>query len=200
MADGEPRFVGVLSVGLMLTADGPRVLEFNVRFGDPAAQTVLLRLEDDLLPVLARGAAGRFDAGRLRFRKEAAACVVLASRGVPRGPVKGEEILGLEAAAEVEGVEIFHAGTAMKDGQVVAAGGRVVDVCATGAAAPRRPETRLHRRRRDPLAEQDPAPRHRPPGADARRQRRAAGRRRPRLIRGRPARYGPFDTLRQSLR
>ncbi len=132
MADENRSFVGVLSIGLMITADGPRVLEFNVRFGDPAAQAVLLRLEDDLLPLLASGAAGRFEAGRLRFRKEAAACVVLASRGYPEKPVKGEEILGLEAAAEVEGVEIFHAGTGMKDGRLVAAGGRVVDVCATG--------------------------------------------------------------------
>ncbi len=132
MADENRSFVGVLCIGLMLTAEGPRVLEFNVRFGDPAAQAMLLRLENDLLPILASGAAGRFETSRLRFRKEAAACVVLASRGYPEVAVKGEEILGLETAAEIEGVSIFHAGTGMKDGRVVAAGGRVINACAVG--------------------------------------------------------------------
>ena len=132
MEDENRGLVGVLCVGVMLTAEGPRVLEFNVRFGDPDAQAVLLRLEDDLLPILASGADGSFVANRLRFRKEASACVVLASRGYPEKPVKGEEIQGLAAAARHEGVEIFHAGTGVKDGRVVAAGGRVIDVCATG--------------------------------------------------------------------
>ncbi len=132
MADENRTFVGVLCVGLILTDQGPKVIDLNVRLGDPDAQAVLLRLEDDLLPILASGAAGRFETGRLRFRKEASACVVLASQGYPGKPAKGEAIEGLEAAARVEGVEIFHAGTAVKDGRLVAAGGRVLDVCATG--------------------------------------------------------------------
>ncbi len=127
------RFVGVLYAGLMLTEDGPRVLEFNVRLGDPEAQPIMLRMEDDLLPVLAAGAAGRFESPRLRFRKEAAACIVLASEGYPEKPIKGGEITGLETAAQQEGVEIFHAATAVKDGRLVAAGGRVLNVCASGS-------------------------------------------------------------------
>jgi phosphoribosylamine--glycine ligase len=126
------RFVGVLYAGLMLTRDGPRVLEFNVRMGDPEAQALLLRLEDDLLPILAAGAAGGFAVSRLHFRKEAAAVVVLANRGYPERPTRGETIEGLEAAAAVEGVEIFHAGTSAVDGRIVASGGRVLNVGATG--------------------------------------------------------------------
>ncbi len=132
MSDENRQFVGVLYVGLMLTADGPRVLEYNVRLGDPEAQVLMARMENDLLPVLLSGAHGRFDTSRLHFRKEAAACVVLASQGYPEKPTKGEAILGLEQAGNVEGVEIFHAATALKDGALVAAGGRVLNVCATG--------------------------------------------------------------------
>jgi phosphoribosylamine--glycine ligase len=128
-AEGRP-FVGVLYAGLMLTPEGPRVLEFNARFGDPEAQVLLMRLEDDLLPLLAAGAAGRFDARRLSFRREAAACVVLASPGYPGRPFTGEPIRGLDRAAAVEGVEIFHAATTVKEGELVSAGGRVLSVCA----------------------------------------------------------------------
>ena len=130
-AEGRP-FVGVLYAGLMLTDDGPKVLEFNVRFGDPEAQPLFMRLEDDLLPVLASGAAGKFDVSRLHFRKAATACVVLASSGYPGDPVKGERITGIKAARELEGAEVFHAGTALKEGKLVASGGRVLNVCATG--------------------------------------------------------------------
>jgi phosphoribosylamine--glycine ligase len=132
-AEGRP-FTGVLYAGLMLTPAGPQVLEFNARFGDPEAQVLLLRLEDDLLPVLASGAAGAFDAKRLHFRHEAAACVVLASPGYPGRPELGEAIGGLERAAALPGVEVFHAGTARSgdgDGALVSAGGRVLNVCAT---------------------------------------------------------------------
>jgi phosphoribosylamine--glycine ligase len=132
MAEENRAFVGVLFAGLMLTDDGPKVLEFNARLGDPETQPLLLRMKSDLLPVLRSGAAGRFETSRLHFKKEAAVCIVLASGGYPEKPVKGEPITGLEAAAKIEGVEIFHAGTAMKDGQLVAAGGRVLNVCATG--------------------------------------------------------------------
>lgn len=134
-AEGRP-FVGVVYAGLILTADGPRVLEFNARFGDPECQALLLRLEDDLLPVLASGARGSFDVRRLSFRKEASACLVLASPGYPGKPVTGEPIRNLDAAAAHPGVEIFHAGTAVSgggDGELISAGGRVLSVCAVDA-------------------------------------------------------------------
>jgi len=135
MAQDNHPFRGILYAGLMLTPDGPKVLEYNVRLGDPEAQPLLMRMEDDLLPVLAAGAEGDFGLHKLRFKKEAAACVVLASAGYPAKPVKGEPIAGLETARSHEGVEVFHAGTALHedDGRtIVSAGGRVLDVCATG--------------------------------------------------------------------
>jgi len=133
LADEGRPFVGVLYAGMMLTAEGPKVLEFNARLGDPEAQALLLRLEDDLLPLLASAAAGDFDqVRRLRFRKEAAACIVLASRGYPGRPVTGEVIVGLERAAEL-GAEVFHAGTQRGPrGELLTAGGRVLSVCALG--------------------------------------------------------------------
>jgi phosphoribosylamine--glycine ligase len=133
LARENRHFSGVLYAGLMLTAEGPRVLEYNVRFGDPECQALMLRLEDDLLPILAAGAAGNFGVQRLHFKKEAAAVIVLASQGYPERPVKGEPIEGLEAAAAVPGATVFHAGTAEVDGRIVAAGGRVLNAAATGA-------------------------------------------------------------------
>jgi phosphoribosylamine--glycine ligase len=131
-AEGRP-FVGVLYAGMILTADGPRLLEFNARFGDPEAQVLLLRLEDDLLPVLAAAAAGDLDIHRrLHFRKEAAACVVLASQGYPGRPVTGEVIRGLDVPLP-PGVEVFHAATRRgPQGELLTAGGRVLSVCALG--------------------------------------------------------------------
>jgi phosphoribosylamine--glycine ligase len=130
-AEGRP-FVGVLYAGLMLGPEGPRVLEFNARFGDPEAQVILMRLEDDLLPVLAAGAAGHFDTRRLAFRHEVAACIVLASPGYPGLPIQGEPIRALDRAAALEGVEVFQAGTRREpaDDELVSAGGRVLSVCA----------------------------------------------------------------------
>jgi phosphoribosylamine---glycine ligase len=139
MAAEGHAYQGVLYCGLMLTADGPRVLEFNARFGDPEAQVLMMRLEDDLLPILAAGAAGHFgnllNNRRLSFRREVAACVVLASPGYPGRPLQGEPIRGLDRAAALPGVEIFHAGTDViqggeLDGELVSAGGRVLSVCA----------------------------------------------------------------------
>jgi phosphoribosylamine--glycine ligase len=130
-AEGEP-FVGVLYAGLMLTADGPRVLEFNVRFGDPECQPLMLRLVSDLLPVLAAGAAKDFAGARLAFDDAAAACIVLANAGYPGTPAAGDPIVGLEAAAG-EGAVVFHAGTRRDAGQLLATGGRVLGVCASGA-------------------------------------------------------------------
>ena len=134
-AEGRP-FVGVLYAGLMLSPEGPRVLEFNARFGDPEAQVLMLRLEDDLLPVLAAGAAGKFEARRLSFRREVAACVVLASPGYPGRPAVGEPIRGLDRAAALPGVDIFHAATDLADGGLVSAGGRVLSVCALAPDLP----------------------------------------------------------------
>jgi phosphoribosylamine--glycine ligase len=134
MAAENRELRGVLYAGLMLTEDGPKVLEFNTRLGDPEAEAILLRLEGDLLPVLASGAAGSFEGSRLHFKKEVAACIVLASDGYPMRPQRGDVISGLEDAAALEGVQVFHSGTALgAQGEVVASGGRVLAVCATGA-------------------------------------------------------------------
>jgi phosphoribosylamine--glycine ligase len=131
-AEGHP-VVGVIYAGLMLTASGPRVLEFNIRFGDPEAQVLLLRLDEDLAELLHRGATSGFAVDRLHFSPEVAACLVLANRGYPDRPATGDAIHGIEVAERHDRVHVFHAGTAMRDGQLVATGGRVLDVCATGA-------------------------------------------------------------------
>ncbi len=134
---------GVLYAGLMLTPDGPKVLEFNVRFGDPETQVVLPRLDGDLAGLLAEAAAGVL-VTRPRFTGEAAVCVVMASAGYPESPRTGDPIVGLDAAGAVEGVTVFHAGTswadppssspvgAATDGAVVTSGGRVLGVTGLG--------------------------------------------------------------------
>jgi phosphoribosylamine--glycine ligase len=132
MAAENREFVGALFTGLILTADGPKVLEYNVRFGDPETQSLMLRLETDLVPMLMQAANGRFETLKLKFRKEASVCIVMASKGYPEKAVKGEPITGLEEVAAQEGVEVFHSATAVKNGKLVAAGGRVLNVCATG--------------------------------------------------------------------
>jgi phosphoribosylamine--glycine ligase len=124
----------VLYAGIMLTPDGPKILEYNVRFGDPECQVVIPRLASDLATHLAEAAAGRL-ATPLRWRDDAAVTVVLASEGYPASPRTGDVIEGLEAAAEIEGVTVFHAGTAAVEGRpgaVRTAGGRVLDVTALG--------------------------------------------------------------------
>jgi phosphoribosylamine--glycine ligase len=131
---GAP-YRGVLYAGLMLTPDGPKILEYNVRFGDPECQVVIPRLASDLGLHLAEAAAGKLTEP-LRWRDEAAVTVVLASEGYPASPRTGDVIEGLDAAAGVEGVTVFHAGTASVDGRpgvVRTAGGRVLDVTALGA-------------------------------------------------------------------
>jgi phosphoribosylamine--glycine ligase len=117
----------------MLTCDGPKVIEFNVRFGDPEAQVVLPRIEHDLLPLLIAAADGRLDAAAIATSRDVTVGVVLASAGYPGAVATGTPIDGLAAAARVEGVEILHAGTARKDGVVVTAGGRVLTVVGRGA-------------------------------------------------------------------
>ncbi|MDR3518342.1 MAG: phosphoribosylamine--glycine ligase [Azospirillaceae bacterium] len=136
-AEGRP-FTGVLFAGLMITpgADGPEptLIEFNVRFGDPECQTLLLRLKSDLLPVLVAAADGTLDQVTLEWLDQAALCVVMAAAGYPGPVVGGTAIRGLDAAAAVPGVTVFHAGTrADADGTIRAAGGRVLGVAARAA-------------------------------------------------------------------
>ncbi|MBV9783964.1 MAG: phosphoribosylamine--glycine ligase [Acidisphaera sp.] len=129
---GTP-FRGVLFAGLMLTAEGPKLIEFNVRFGDPEAQCLLLRLRSDLLAALLAACDGELGDFDLRWREEASVAVVLAARGYPEEPLTGGPIGGREAAAQVPGARIFHAGTRLEDGRLVAGGGRVLTVCALAA-------------------------------------------------------------------
>ncbi len=127
------RYRGVLYAGLMLTPSGPRVLEFNCRFGDPEAQAILLRLEDDLLPLLLRTAEGTLEEGEgLRWDPRPSVCVVAASEGYPGAVETGRRIEGLEGIEAEEGREVFHAATARKGEEVVTAGGRVLGVAALG--------------------------------------------------------------------
>jgi phosphoribosylamine---glycine ligase len=123
---------GFLYAGLMLTCDGPKVIEFNVRFGDPEAQVVIPMIASELAPRLAAAADGRLDGAPLAFRSEPHVGVVLASRGYPAAGPLGLPIAGLEAAAAVEGVSVFHAGTARRDNAIVTAGGRVLTVVGRG--------------------------------------------------------------------
>jgi phosphoribosylamine--glycine ligase len=130
-AEGRP-YRGVLYAGLMLTADGPQVLEFNCRFGDPELQPIVLRLADDLFPLLHAVARGTGLPGTVSWRSEAAVCVVLASGGYPGQYATGKIISGIEEAERVEGVTVFHAGTAVRGERLVTAGGRVLGVTALG--------------------------------------------------------------------
>lgn len=127
-------FRGILYAGLMLTEAGAKVIEFNVRFGDPECQALLPRLKSDLLPALVAACDGELAQFDLRWHELASIGVVMAARGYPETPRTGGEIRGLEQAAAVPGVQIFHAGTELgADGGIRAAGGRVLTVCATAA-------------------------------------------------------------------
>jgi phosphoribosylamine--glycine ligase len=130
MAAEETPFSGVLYCGLMMTARGPQVLEFNTRFGDPETQAILVRLESDLVDALEASVDGRLDEKPLRWAPGASACVVASSGGYPGTYKNGFPITGLAAAAQVPGVQVFHAGTAQVGGQIVTAGGRVLGVTA----------------------------------------------------------------------
>ena len=129
--EGHP-FRGFLYVGLMLTADGPKVVEFNVRFGDPEAQVVLPMLDEDLSWLLASAATGALPSRPARFRAEPHVGVVLASGGYPESSESGKVITGIEAASKVPGALVFHAGTSRRDGQLVTSGGRVLTVVGRG--------------------------------------------------------------------
>jgi phosphoribosylamine---glycine ligase len=130
-AMGAP-YKGVLYAGLMLTADGPKLIEYNVRFGDPECQVLMLRLMSDLVPALLACCDGMLRNFDLRWYADAALTVVMAAKGYPGSYAKGSVIEGLDAAATVEGVEIFHAGTKSEGARILANGGRVLNVAALG--------------------------------------------------------------------
>jgi phosphoribosylamine--glycine ligase len=130
-AMGAP-YKGVLYAGLMITREGPKLIEYNVRFGDPECQVLMLRLMSDLVPALIAARDGVLRSFDLRWYPDAALTVVMAAKGYPGHYARGSIIDGLEAAAEIEGVEIFHAGTRAEDGYIRASGGRVLNVSAIG--------------------------------------------------------------------
>ncbi len=123
---------GILYPGIMLTKSGPKVLEFNARFGDPETQVYLTRLENDLVELLAASAEGKLGKVELKWSSLASVCVVMASGGYPGSYAKGKVITGLDAANALTGTKVFHAGTALKDGQIITNGGRVLGVTALG--------------------------------------------------------------------
>ncbi len=129
--EGRP-YKGVLYAGLMITEDGPKLIEYNVRFGDPECQPMMMRLKSDVLELLLACAEGRLDEHKIEWRDEAALCVVMATEGYPGAYEVGSEIRGLEKADKLKDVMIFHAGTDEGDGNFVAVGGRVLNVTAMG--------------------------------------------------------------------
>jgi phosphoribosylamine---glycine ligase len=130
-ARGTP-FRGILYAGVMLTEQGPKLFEYNVRFGDPECQVLMLRMMSDIVPALLAACDGQLKNFDLRWYPEPSLTVVMATRGYPGDYTKGSVIAGLDAAATVEGVEIFHAGTVEEGGQILANGGRVLNICASG--------------------------------------------------------------------
>jgi phosphoribosylamine---glycine ligase len=131
MAQEETPFKGVLYIGLMMTARGPQVLEFNTRFGDPETQAIVMRLESDLLEALEACVDGKLAEVEMRWKPGASACVIASSGGYPASYQTGFEIKGLGGAAEILGVEVFHSGTALSGGVLRTSGGRVLGVTAT---------------------------------------------------------------------
>jgi phosphoribosylamine---glycine ligase len=125
-------YVGVLYLGLMITKNGPKLVEYNCRFGDPEAQVLMPRLKSDLLTALLAARDGVLSGFDMRWKDDAALTIVMASKGYPGAYEKGHEIFGLDAAASLPGVTLFHAGTERRDGKIVAVGGRVLNVTATG--------------------------------------------------------------------
>ena len=136
LAEAGTPFCGALYAGVMLTEHGPRILEFNARFGDPETQAIVPLIKGDLLPALLACAQGRLRPDMLDWGDGAAACVVLAAAGYPEAPRRGDVIYGVESAADEPGALLFHAGTEWQDGALVASGGRVL--CVTGLARTRR--------------------------------------------------------------
>ena len=125
-------YKGVLFAGLMITADGPKLIEYNVRFGDPECQVLMLRMMSDIVPALLAVHDGMLATFDLRWYPQAALTVVMAAKGYPGEPLKGTVIRGLDEAEKIDGVEIFHAGTKAEGGRLLANGGRVLNVSALG--------------------------------------------------------------------
>jgi phosphoribosylamine--glycine ligase len=132
-ARGTP-FRGVLYAGVMLTEQGPKLFEYNVRFGDPECQVLMMRMMSDIVPAFLASCDGQLKNFDLRWYPESALTVVMAAKGYPGDYKKGTRIEGLDDAAGIEGVEIFHAGTISEDGSILANGGRVLNVCALGGS------------------------------------------------------------------
>jgi phosphoribosylamine--glycine ligase len=130
-AAGTP-FSGVLYAGLMITSEGPKLIEYNVRFGDPECEAIMPLVEGDFAELLMAVASGRLSEIEPRLSPESAVTVIVAAKGYPGTPVSGGAIRAIEAAEQVNGVTVFHAGTALSDGDLVAKGGRVLAVTATG--------------------------------------------------------------------
>jgi phosphoribosylamine--glycine ligase len=133
MAAEGREYRGVLYAGLMLTSDGPKVLEFNCRLGDPETQATFLRLDDNFAEIARDAADGALEIGNMNWRKEAVACVVLAAEGYPGSPRKGDEISGIGDAMALSGVTVYHAGTSLEDEKLTTSGGRVLSVCGRGS-------------------------------------------------------------------
>ncbi len=133
LADAASPYRGVLFAGLMITAEGPKLIEYNVRFGDPECQVLMMRMEGDLLPLLAAVATGRLEDQPVALKPDAAISVVMATKGYPGPYGKGSRIGGLDAAETIPGVKVFHAGTRRQGEDIVANGGRVLNVTAVGA-------------------------------------------------------------------
>lgn len=134
MAAEGREYRGVLYAGLMMTAAGPRVLEFNCRLGDPETQAIFLRLDDNFAAVARDAADGALQTASMKWRKEAVACIVLAAEGYPGNPRRGDQITGIDDAMALAGVTVYHAGTKIQeDGVLVTAGGRVLSVCGRGS-------------------------------------------------------------------
>jgi phosphoribosylamine--glycine ligase len=128
----ERPYKGVLYVGLMITSYGPKVLEFNVRFGDPEAQVLLVRMKSDIVPIMLASISEKLDTIDLEWYSQASVCVVIASGGYPGRYKKGKQITGLNSLKNQEGIHVFHAGTKFENGRIVTSGGRVLNVVACG--------------------------------------------------------------------
>ncbi|HEY7616763.1 MAG TPA: phosphoribosylamine--glycine ligase, partial [Terriglobales bacterium] len=133
MKEEGAEYKGILYCGLMMTAKGPMVLEFNCRFGDPETQPIVMRMQSDLAEALEASTEGRVSEGDFRWSSDASVCVVMASGGYPGTFEAGKKIIGLDAAGSMEGVEVFHAGTAKHNGGYFTAGGRVLGVTSRAA-------------------------------------------------------------------
>jgi phosphoribosylamine--glycine ligase len=132
MASRGRSYSGVMYLGLMITKDGPKLVEYNCRFGDPETQVMMPRLKSDLLTLLLAARDKQLSHVDVRWHADPALTVCMATKGYPGAYEKGSEIRNLDAAAAVEGVQIFHAGTARRDGKLIANGGRVLNISAMG--------------------------------------------------------------------